>query len=84
MGTASGPGGANADWIHINAIHYHEEWDQIVFSSRYQSEIFVIDHSTTTEEEQVTVVVIMEKAVIFSIDGGILKIMIEEIIMIIF
>ncbi len=42
-GTASGPGGANADWIHINAIHYHEEWDQIVFSSRYQSEIFVID-----------------------------------------
>ena len=45
-----GPGGANADWMHINAIHYHPEWDQIVISSRYQSEIFVIDHSTTTEE----------------------------------
>ena len=37
-------------FIHINAINYHEEWDQITFSSRYQNEIFVIDHSTTTEE----------------------------------
>jgi len=52
VGTASGPGGANADWIHINAVDYHNEWDQIVFSSRYQSEIFVIDHSTTTEEAE--------------------------------
>ena len=50
VGTASGPSGANADWIHINAIDYHEAWDQLVFSSRYQSEVFVIDHSTTTEE----------------------------------
>jgi hypothetical protein len=50
VGTPSGPGGANSDWIHVNAINYHEEWDQIVFSSRFQSEIFVIDHSTTTEE----------------------------------
>jgi hypothetical protein len=50
VGTAAGPGGANADWIHINAIHYNAEFDQIVFSSRYQHEIFVIDHSTTTEE----------------------------------
>jgi len=50
VGTTGTPGGANADWIHINAIDYHEEWDQIVFSSRFQSEIFVIDHSTTTEE----------------------------------
>ncbi len=50
VGTAAGPGGANADWIHINAISYNAEWDQIVFSSRFQSEIFVIDHSTTTEE----------------------------------
>ena len=50
VGTASGPGGANADWIHINAINYHEEWDQIVFSSRFQSEIFVIDHSTSSKE----------------------------------
>ena len=50
VGSTGTPGGANADWIHINAIDYHEEWDQIVFSSRFQSEIFVIDHSTTTEE----------------------------------
>jgi len=49
-GTPSGPGGANADWIHLNAVHYHKEWDQIVISSRFQNEIFVIDHSTTTEE----------------------------------
>ena len=50
VGTAAGPGGANADWIHVNAISYNPDWDQIVFSSRFQSEIFVIDHSTTTEE----------------------------------
>ena len=50
VGTVAGPGGANADWIHVNAISYNPDWDQIVFSSRYQSEIFVIDHSTTTEE----------------------------------
>ena len=49
-GSPAGPGGANADWIHINAINYNAEWDQIVISSRYQNEIFVIDHSTTTEE----------------------------------
>jgi len=49
-GSPSGPGGANADWIHLNAINYNAELDQIVISSRYQSEIFVIDHSTTTEE----------------------------------
>lgn len=50
VGTPAGPGGANADWIHINAVDYNEKWDQIAFSSRYQSEIFVIDHSTTSEE----------------------------------
>ncbi len=49
-GAASGPAMANADWIHLNAIDYHEEWDQIALSSRYMSEIYVIDHSTTTEE----------------------------------
>ena len=50
VGAPAGPGNANADWIHLNAIDYHEDWDQIVISSRYMSEIFVIDHSTTTEE----------------------------------
>ena len=50
VGTDGGPGGANGDWIHLNAIDYHQEWDQIALSSRYQNEIFVIDHGTTTEE----------------------------------
>jgi hypothetical protein len=38
------------DWNHINAIDYHEEFDQILLTSAGQSEIWVIDHSTTTEE----------------------------------
>ena len=48
--SSAGPGGSNADWMHFNAIDHHVEWDQISICSRYQDEIFVIDHSTTTEE----------------------------------
>lgn len=47
---AGGPQGANADWMHINAIDYNEFLDQIVISSRTQNEIYIIDHSTTIEE----------------------------------
>jgi hypothetical protein len=36
-------------WIHINSIEYNEDLDQILVSSRYLSELWVIDHSTTTE-----------------------------------
>ena len=50
VGNSGGPGEANADWMHINAISYNADFDQIVISSRLQDEIFVIDHSITTEE----------------------------------
>ena len=50
VGNGDGPGTANADWIHCNAVDYNETLDQIVLSSRFMSEIYIIDHSTTTEE----------------------------------
>ncbi|MBJ2173202.1 aryl-sulfate sulfotransferase [Aureibaculum sp. A20] len=36
--------------IHANAIDYNEDLDQIAFSSRHLSEVFVLDHSTTAAE----------------------------------
>ncbi len=39
-----------AEWAHTNAMDYHPELDQIVISSNYLGEIWVIDHSTTPRE----------------------------------
>ena len=39
-----------SDWTHLNSVDYNEDLDQILLSSWYFNEIWVIDHSTTTEE----------------------------------
>ncbi len=40
----------NPDWMHVNAVAYNAELDQIALSSPSFHEIWIIDHSTTTEE----------------------------------
>ncbi len=44
--------GVRADWTHANALDYNAELDQIIWSSNYLSEVYVIDHSTTPYEAQ--------------------------------
>ncbi|HWB11743.1 MAG TPA: aryl-sulfate sulfotransferase [Pirellulales bacterium] len=40
----------NPDWMHVNAVAYNAELDQIALSSPHFHEIWIIDHGTTTEE----------------------------------
>lgn len=40
----------NPDWMHVNAVAYNAELDQIALSSPSFHEIWIIDHSTTKEE----------------------------------
>jgi hypothetical protein len=51
-GGGGGPGGGQSgtDWLHLNAVHYNAELDQIMVSNHNTSEVWVIDHSTTTAE----------------------------------
>ena len=44
------PSGPPGDWNHVNGIDYDPVHDWIVISSRQNSEIWIIDHSTTTAE----------------------------------
>jgi hypothetical protein len=41
---------ANGDWNHSNGLDYDANNDWIIFSSRSQNEIYLIDHSTTVAE----------------------------------
>ena len=43
-------GNTAADWIHANAIDYNADLDQIVISSPFNDELWIIDHSSTTAE----------------------------------
>ena len=39
-----------SDIMHVNAVAYNPELDQISFSIKHFGEVFIIDHSTTPEE----------------------------------
>ena len=45
-------GSVSDDWTHVNALDYNEALDQIIISSNYMWEVYVIDHSITAFEAQ--------------------------------
>ena len=45
-----GRGFGNSNWMHANAIDYHEELDLVMITVRHFSELWVVDHGTTTAE----------------------------------
>jgi hypothetical protein len=49
-GTDRKPASVSPDWLHINAVAYNAELDQVMLSVHQFSEIWVIDHSTTKAE----------------------------------
>jgi hypothetical protein len=49
-GAGRKPGRAQPDWLHINAVAYNAEFDQVMLSALEFSEVWVIDHGTTTVE----------------------------------
>jgi Arylsulfotransferase (ASST) len=38
------------DWIHLNAVTYNADLDELMICARNVGEIYIIDHSTTTAE----------------------------------
>jgi len=40
----------NPDWLHVNALDYNADLDEILVSVHNLSEIWILDHSTTTAE----------------------------------
>ena len=46
----SDPPNSSGDWLHINAIDYNVELDQVLLSVHHFGEIWIIDHSTNTGE----------------------------------
>ena len=47
-------GEGNADWMHSNSLDYNPQWDYLILSVPFFSEVWVIDHSTTTEQAKGT------------------------------